>query len=80
MTVNADINALCHQCCQGTKCNMLNISVIDVMIRTCGNRPSDLCLSTFQPAVCSGELCVFSFQTLGVMSEAAEDIATAAEV
>ena len=33
-----------------------------------------------QPAVCARELCVFAFQTLGVMSEAAEDIATGAEV
>ena len=34
----------------------------------------------FQPAVCARELCVFAFQTLGVMSDAAEDIATGAEV
>ncbi|KAL3886417.1 hypothetical protein ACJMK2_026414 [Sinanodonta woodiana] len=33
-----------------------------------------------KPAVCSRELCVFAFQTLGVMSEAADDIATGAEV
>ncbi|XP_021359359.1 poly [ADP-ribose] polymerase 6-like [Mizuhopecten yessoensis] len=33
-----------------------------------------------KPAVCSRELCVFAFQTLGVMSDAAEDIATGAEV
>ena len=33
-----------------------------------------------QPAVCARDLCVFSFQTLGVMSDAAEDIATQPEV
>ncbi|XP_045183345.2 protein mono-ADP-ribosyltransferase PARP6-like [Mercenaria mercenaria] len=33
-----------------------------------------------KPAVCSRELCVFAFQTLGVMADAAEDIATGAEV
>ena len=33
-----------------------------------------------QTAVCARELCVFGFQTLGVMSDAAEDIATGAEV
>ncbi|KAL5005203.1 hypothetical protein ScPMuIL_018659 [Solemya velum] len=33
-----------------------------------------------KPSVCSRELCVFAFQTLGVMSDAAEDIATGAEV
>uniref|UniRef100_A0A8C1IYJ8 Poly [ADP-ribose] polymerase n=1 Tax=Cyprinus carpio TaxID=7962 RepID=A0A8C1IYJ8_CYPCA len=32
------------------------------------------------PAVCTRELCVFSFNTLGVMSGAAEDVATGAEV
>ena len=34
----------------------------------------------FQPAVCSRELCIFSFQTLGVMADATEEIATSAEV
>lgn len=34
----------------------------------------------FQPAVCTRELCVFSFYTLGVMSGAAEEVATGAEV
>ena len=33
-----------------------------------------------QPAVCERELCVFSFQMLGVMQDAAENIATGAEV
>lgn len=33
-----------------------------------------------QPAVCSRELCVYSFHTLGVMSEATDVIATGAEV
>lgn len=33
-----------------------------------------------KPAVCSRELCIFAFQTLGVMSDAANDIATGAEV
>lgn len=33
-----------------------------------------------KPAVCARELCVFAFQTLGVMADAAEDIATGAEV
>uniref|UniRef100_A0A8C2GH74 Poly [ADP-ribose] polymerase n=1 Tax=Cyprinus carpio TaxID=7962 RepID=A0A8C2GH74_CYPCA len=32
------------------------------------------------PAVCTRELCVFSFYTLGVMSGAAEEVATGAEV
>ncbi|XP_033634449.1 protein mono-ADP-ribosyltransferase PARP6-like isoform X1 [Asterias rubens] len=33
-----------------------------------------------KPAVCERELCVFSFQTLGVMQDAAANIATGAEV
>ncbi|XP_071492772.1 protein mono-ADP-ribosyltransferase PARP6-like [Diadema antillarum] len=33
-----------------------------------------------KPAVCERELCVFSFQMLGVMQDAAENIATGAEV
>ena len=33
-----------------------------------------------QPAVCTRELCVFSFYTLGVMSGAVEEVATGAEV
>lgn len=33
-----------------------------------------------KPTVCARELCVFAFQTLGVMADAAEDIATGAEV
>ncbi|XP_071965677.1 protein mono-ADP-ribosyltransferase PARP6-like isoform X2 [Antedon mediterranea] len=33
-----------------------------------------------KPAVCERELCVFAFQTLGVMRNAAEDIAMGAEV
>lgn len=37
-------------------------------------------LSPLQPAVCTRELCVFSFYTLGVMSGAAEEVATGAEV
>ena len=49
------------------------------MVSPCINS-TDILYMHFQPAVCSGELCVFSFQTLGVMSEAADDIATAAEV
>ena len=35
---------------------------------------------SIQPAVCTRELCVFSFYTLGVMSGAAEEVATGAEV
>lgn len=35
---------------------------------------------SMQPAVCTRELCVFSFYTLGVMSGAAEEVATGAEV
>ncbi|XP_048014383.1 protein mono-ADP-ribosyltransferase PARP6 isoform X3 [Megalobrama amblycephala] len=35
--------------------------------------------SMLKPAVCTRELCVFSFNTLGVMSGAAEDVATGAE-
>uniref|UniRef100_A0A665TWX7 Poly (ADP-ribose) polymerase family, member 6b n=1 Tax=Echeneis naucrates TaxID=173247 RepID=A0A665TWX7_ECHNA len=33
-----------------------------------------------KPAVCTRELCVFSFHTLGVMSGATEEVATGAEV
>ncbi|XP_055078276.1 protein mono-ADP-ribosyltransferase PARP6-like isoform X2 [Periophthalmus magnuspinnatus] len=33
-----------------------------------------------KPAVCTRELCVFSFYTLGVMSEVTEEVATGAEV
>ncbi|XP_041368398.1 protein mono-ADP-ribosyltransferase PARP6-like [Gigantopelta aegis] len=33
-----------------------------------------------KPTVCSRDLCVFAFQTLGVMVDAADDIATGAEV
>ncbi|XP_029993052.1 protein mono-ADP-ribosyltransferase PARP6-like isoform X1 [Sphaeramia orbicularis] len=33
-----------------------------------------------KPAVCTRELCVFSFYTLGVMSGATEDVATGAEI
>ncbi|XP_051545717.1 protein mono-ADP-ribosyltransferase PARP6-like isoform X2 [Myxocyprinus asiaticus] len=36
--------------------------------------------SMLKPAVCTRELCVFSFNTLGVMSGAAEDVATGAEL
>uniref|UniRef100_A0A672RP82 Poly [ADP-ribose] polymerase n=1 Tax=Sinocyclocheilus grahami TaxID=75366 RepID=A0A672RP82_SINGR len=36
--------------------------------------------SMLKPAVCTRELCVFSFNTLGVMSGAAEEVATGAEV
>ncbi|XP_068580276.1 protein mono-ADP-ribosyltransferase PARP6-like [Cebidichthys violaceus] len=35
---------------------------------------------TLKPAVCTRELCVFSFYTLGVMSGATEEVATGAEV
>ncbi|TRY90023.1 hypothetical protein DNTS_018251, partial [Danionella cerebrum] len=33
-----------------------------------------------QPTVCERELCVFAFQTLGVMNDAADEIATGAQV
>ena len=33
-----------------------------------------------QPCVCTRELCVFAFQTLGVMADAAESVATDASV
>ncbi|XP_061172332.1 protein mono-ADP-ribosyltransferase PARP6-like [Saccostrea echinata] len=33
-----------------------------------------------KPSVCSRELCVFAFQTLGVMADAAESVATGAQV
>lgn len=33
-----------------------------------------------QPCVCTRTLCVFSFQTLGVMADAAEAIATDSDV
>ncbi|XP_066523892.1 protein mono-ADP-ribosyltransferase PARP6 isoform X1 [Hoplias malabaricus] len=36
--------------------------------------------SMLKPAVCTRELCVFSYYTLGVMSGAVEDVATGAEV
>ena len=34
----------------------------------------------FQPAVCGRDLCVYAFNHLGVMSDAAEDVATGPEV
>jgi len=37
-------------------------------------------VSAVQPVVCSRDLCVFAFQTLGVMADAADEVATAAEV
>lgn len=37
-------------------------------------------LLLLQPTVCERELCVFAFQTLGVMNEAADEIATGAQV
>lgn len=37
-------------------------------------------LLPLQPTVCERELCVFAFQTLGVMNEAADEIATGAQV
>ncbi len=37
-------------------------------------------LLSSQPCVCTRELCVFAFQTLGVMADAAEAIATDADV
>uniref|UniRef100_A0A8C6UV24 Poly [ADP-ribose] polymerase n=1 Tax=Neogobius melanostomus TaxID=47308 RepID=A0A8C6UV24_9GOBI len=37
-------------------------------------------MTRLPPAVCTRELCVFSFYTLGVMSGAAEEVATGAEV
>ncbi len=39
-----------------------------------------VCPLSFQPCVCTRELCVFAFQTLGVMADAAEAIATDADV
>ena len=39
-----------------------------------------MCLYLSQPCVCTRELCVFAFQTLGVMADAAEAIATDADV
>ena len=36
--------------------------------------------SITQPCVCTRTLCVFSFQTLGVMADAAEAIATDSDV
>jgi len=38
------------------------------------------CVDVLQPVVCSRELCVFAFSTLGVMADAADEIATATEV
>lgn len=37
-------------------------------------------ICVLQPTVCERELCVFAFQTLGVMNEAADEIATGAQV
>ncbi len=39
-----------------------------------------LFICVLQPTVCERELCVFAFQTLGVMNEAADEIATGAQV
>ena len=60
-----------------------NVTSYDALLGSCFIVPLResckhvLCL---QPAVCARDLCVFSFQTLGVMSDAAEDIATQPEV
>ena len=34
----------------------------------------------FQPSVCGRELCVFAYQQLGVMADAAEEVSTQSEV
>jgi len=39
-----------------------------------------LCSDVLQPVVCARDLCVFAFQTLGVMGDAADEVATVAEV
>ena len=39
-----------------------------------------LLFSLSQPCVCTRELCVFAFQTLGVMGDAAESVAADANV
>lgn len=39
-----------------------------------------VCGGSVQPTVCSRELCVFSYYTLGVMSGVTEEVATGAEV
>ena len=56
-----------------------------VHVRVCVTCPVCVCVCMCvcvgaQPAVCTRELCVFSFYTLGVMSGAAEEVATGAEV
>ena len=38
------------------------------------------CCFLMQPCVCTRDLCVFAFQTLGVMADAAESIAADASV
>ncbi|XP_010214940.1 PREDICTED: poly [ADP-ribose] polymerase 8-like [Tinamus guttatus] len=40
----------------------------------------DYAVMKVKPTVCERELCVFAFQTLGVMNEAADEIATGAQV
>ena len=42
--------------------------------------PWRVILPNAQPCVCTRMLCVFSFQTLGVMADAAEAIATDSDV
>lgn len=51
------------------------------LVQVTYRRACKSCSTVFvQPAVCTRELCVFSFYTLGVMSGAAEEVATGAEV
>lgn len=63
----------------GPMLKVLSLLLLFVVYHQCGDC-EDYIICVFQPAVCTRELCVFSFYTLGVMSGATEEVATGAEV
>ncbi|XP_045427217.1 protein mono-ADP-ribosyltransferase PARP8 isoform X2 [Pipistrellus kuhlii] len=56
------------------------IPVLNEHCVVCDERHVFLNGPMLRPTVCERELCVFAFQTLGVMNEAADEIATGAQV
>jgi poly [ADP-ribose] polymerase 6/8 len=58
----------------------LRLSTLNNYCIICDNPHVFATGNMLKPAVCSRELCVFSFQQLGVAGDAADEIATAAEV
>lgn len=53
---------------------------MSICVVTCPDVLIQYVAIVLQPTVCERELCVFAFQTLGVMNEAADEIATGAQV